>query len=73
MQKSCWVLSNSLQLDNKIPPSWAAHHSDKLPIKGVYSRHSALKMLEIHKVFLRFWPCMTEISALYRCYAVLKW
>jgi len=36
--------------------SWAVRHSDKLPIKGVYSHHSALKMLEIHKVFLRFLP-----------------
>ena len=35
---------------------WAVHHSDKLPIKGVYSRQSALKMLEIHQVFLRFLP-----------------
>jgi len=35
---------------------WAVRHSDKLPIKGVYSHHSALKMLEIQKVFLRFLP-----------------
>jgi hypothetical protein len=36
--------------------SWAVRHSDKLPKNSVYSRHSALKMLEIHKVFLRFLP-----------------
>ncbi|MBO5837607.1 MAG: hypothetical protein J6Q92_06930 [Oscillospiraceae bacterium] len=35
---------------------WAVHHSDKLPIKGVYSRQSALKKLEIHQVFLCFLP-----------------
>ena len=40
---------------NKMP-SWAVHHSDKLPENSVYTRHSALKMLEIHQVFLRFLP-----------------
>jgi len=33
------------------PRHWAVRHSDKLPIKGVYSRHSALKMLKIHKKY----------------------
>ena len=37
---------------------WAEHHSDKSPIKGVYSRHCALKTLEIHQVFLRFLPSL---------------
>jgi len=58
---------------NNIPAPRAVHHSDKLPIKGVNFRHCALKMLEIHKVFLRFLPSLAEISTLYRCYAVLKW
>jgi len=49
------------------------HHSDKSPLKGVYSSHPAVKSLEIHKVFLRFFSWLAEISAFYRCFAVLKW
>ena len=30
-------------------------------------------MLAIHKVFLRFFPYLTQIPAVFRCYAVLKW
>ena len=35
---------------------WAALHKAVMPEKRVYFRHSALKILEIHQVFLRFLP-----------------
>ena len=41
--------------DKKQRP-WAVHHSDKSPLNSVYFRSSALKILEIHPVFLRFLP-----------------
>ena len=35
---------------------WAVRHSEKSPLKGIYSHQSALKILAIHKGFLRFLP-----------------
>ena len=52
---------------------WAVRHGDKLPEISVYLRYSALKILKIHKVFLRFFPWLAQISAHLGCYAVLKW
>ncbi len=40
---------------------------------GVNLRYIASKMLAIHKVFLRFFPYLTQIPTIFRCFAVLKW
>ena len=44
------------QTQEENPHPWAVRHSDKSPLKGIYPHQSTLKMLAIHKGFLRFLP-----------------